>query len=197
MAIDFAHALGTSCHIYMISWSECFEICFIDPHIVVILLNNSTTSYAADTWDGYTCSAIWCRQWWIYLLPLRDVSADTLSHKSTVCESNNMFLPLYLVFSFVVSELLIYVLTCRQMGPYARRFTRRGVTRILGPFSALSEDRAGRQATQIVNHLRTSMWRVCVCVVILLNNSTTSYAADAHECVLRQSTGSYHEKSCQ
>ena len=38
MAIDFAHALGTYCHIYMISWSECFEICFIAPHIVVILL---------------------------------------------------------------------------------------------------------------------------------------------------------------
>ena len=75
-----------------------------------------------------------------------------------------MFLLLYLVFSFVISKLLIFALNCRKMGPYARRFTRRGVTRVLGPFSAppgsfsaLSEDRAGRQATQIVNHLGASM----------------------------------------
>ena len=68
-----------------------------------------------------------------------------------------MVLLLYLVFGFVVSKLLIFALNCRKMGPYARRFTRRGVTRVLGPFSALSEDRAVRQATQIVNHLRASI----------------------------------------
>ena len=64
-----------------------------------------------------------------------NVSANRLPHTSTECESESNytliiiiygFTILYLVFSFVVSELLIYCFQLQTMDPYAHRFTRRG-----------------------------------------------------------------------
>ena len=70
----------------------------------------------------------------------------------TTCTLSYWVLLLYLVFSLVVSELLIFFSQLPTNGPLGLQVYLSGVTRVLVPFSTPSEDRAGCQATQILNH---------------------------------------------
>ena len=105
----------------------------LQPVSAILFMSTGVLSLM-DIFEQY----LWTTQWKVF----NHLKLPTVSFNSKNCH---------------LTELSIFVPRCRQAGPKARKFSRRGVVNILPPFTPPKNDRSRYQAQLVLHHLRESM----------------------------------------